>query len=324
MTTLRGKCSWFGGPDDQGVAPDEGLAFIYEYETAPHLFLDEQPPGTTGLARRLDPSVFYIATRWDYEQTPKSMLPDMQVKVSAPATGKFARAWPADWGPNQNTGRIADLSPGLMEALGIDTDDEVVVEYEPTDAIAEIPYYNSIAISSGHSTKCQGAVSLLNEVQEATRVVDRVAEELARRGVRVTVFHDTKSTSQNQNLNAIVNWHNAQERDVDISVHFNAHLEDGATTAKPVGTEVFYVTQAVLADDLSAAIADAGDLIDRGGKYSKNLFFLNHTDRPSVLIEMCFLDSTADVELYQAGFDEICEAIATVLGGPEPIPGDVA
>ena len=47
-------------PGDEGVALDEGLAFIYEYETAPQLFLDEQPPGTTGLARRLDPSAFSI------------------------------------------------------------------------------------------------------------------------------------------------------------------------------------------------------------------------------------------------------------------------
>jgi N-acetylmuramoyl-L-alanine amidase len=307
------------------VAPDEGLAFIYEYETAPHLFLDQQPPGTTGLARRLNPDVFYIATRWDYDITPKSMLPYMQVQVRAPATGKFARAWAADWGPHQNTGRIADLSPGLMEALGIETDDEVeVIIPDDEQDMAAIKRYNSIAISSGHSTKCQGADSILNEVQEATRVVDRVAEELTRRGVRVMVFHDTTSTSQNENLNRITDWHNDQDRDLDISVHFNAHLEDGATTTKPVGTEVLYVTQADLAADLSVAIADAGDFIDRGAKKNTGLFFLNNTDQPAVLIEVCFVDSSADVELYEDGFDEICEAIATVLGGPEPMLGDVA
>ena len=35
---LSGKVSWFGGPEDNGVAPDEGLAFIYDVEQAPHLF----------------------------------------------------------------------------------------------------------------------------------------------------------------------------------------------------------------------------------------------------------------------------------------------
>jgi hypothetical protein len=36
-------------------------------------------------------------------------------------------AFPADWGPHENTGRIADISPGLMADLGIETDDEVQV-----------------------------------------------------------------------------------------------------------------------------------------------------------------------------------------------------
>jgi hypothetical protein len=121
MITLQGKASWFGGPEDTGVSPSEGLAFIYKTSDAPHLFLPQQPPGTTGLARRLDPDKFYVATRWDYNKTPKTMLLDMKVKVTAPSTGKFTQAFPADWGPHEDTDRIADLSPGLMEALGINT-----------------------------------------------------------------------------------------------------------------------------------------------------------------------------------------------------------
>ena len=34
---------------------------------------------------------------------------------------------PPDWGPHEDTDRLADLSPGLMDALGITTDDEVEV-----------------------------------------------------------------------------------------------------------------------------------------------------------------------------------------------------
>jgi N-acetylmuramoyl-L-alanine amidase len=126
---FEGKCSWFGGPDDDGVAPDEGLAFIYEVDQAPHLFLDEQPPGTTGLARRLDPKEFYVACRWDYDVTPKSMLADPTIQATIIAKGKELRAWPADWGPHEQTDRVADLSPGLMEALGLETDDQVEVIY---------------------------------------------------------------------------------------------------------------------------------------------------------------------------------------------------
>lgn len=126
----KGKVSYFGGPDDMGVSASEGLAFIYEYETAPWLFLDYQPPNTTGLARRLNPERPYVACRWDYSVTPKDMLAEpMPALVRAIATGKQLLAWPADWGPHQDTGRVADISPSLMDRLGITTDDEVEVTY---------------------------------------------------------------------------------------------------------------------------------------------------------------------------------------------------
>lgn len=129
LLRVNGRCSWFGGPNDTGVAPDEGLAFIYEVEDAPYLFLPTQPPGTTGLARRLDPDVFYVACRWDYNKTPKDMLADEDTLALVRAGSNEFLAWPADWGPNQNTGRVADISPGLMAALGITTDDNVEVIY---------------------------------------------------------------------------------------------------------------------------------------------------------------------------------------------------
>jgi N-acetylmuramoyl-L-alanine amidase len=134
---FEGTCSWFGGPEDDGVAPDEGLAFIYEVDAAPHLFLPQQPPGTTGLARRLNPEVYYVACRWDYDVTPKTMLddPDKRALVINKMSRRAALAWPADWGPHEEkTGRAADLSPGLMEHLGLTTDDEVEVIYPaPTE-----------------------------------------------------------------------------------------------------------------------------------------------------------------------------------------------
>jgi hypothetical protein len=126
----RGKVSWFGGPEDDGVSSDEGLAFIYDVEDKPQIFLDEQPSGTTGLARRLDPSTYYIAMRWDYERFTKDFLASSAMaKVRSPKTGKSFMAHPADWGPHVDTDRVADLSPGLMKALGIETDDEVEVVY---------------------------------------------------------------------------------------------------------------------------------------------------------------------------------------------------
>jgi len=49
--------------------------------------------------------------------------------VRAKKTGRKFYAWPADWGPHEDTDRVADISPGLMEALAITTDDEIEVVY---------------------------------------------------------------------------------------------------------------------------------------------------------------------------------------------------
>src|SRR6516164_7816174 len=170
-----------------------------------------------------------------------------------------------------------------------------------------------IVISSGHGKYVRGASGLIDEVDEARKVVEEVSERLAKNGHEVVVFHDDTSTSQNENLNTIVNFHNSQERDIDVSVHFNAYVPtDGGR-----GTEVLYVTQESAAAKVAQAIAAAGGLINRGAHYRSDLYFLNGTDEPSILIEICFVDAAADVEAYQTNFDEICKAIADVAGVPE-------
>jgi N-acetylmuramoyl-L-alanine amidase len=308
MITLRGKCSWFGGPDDTGVSPDEGLAFYYSVDDAPELFLDQQPPGTTGLARRLDPSKLYVACRWDYDITPKDVLPLMLVTVVNARTGESALAVPADWGPHIDTDRCADISPGLMTMLGLTTDDEVIIEYEPIGG--SVMPYNKICISSGHGLKVPGACGILIEVDEAIRVMDHLADELRARGVDVETFTDSVSTSQSENLNRITDWHNSRVQDLAVSIHFNAYEQ----VEHAMGTEVLYVTQGTLAGKLSAAIASCG-FIDRGPKKRTDLHFLNETEAKAVLIEVCFVDSEEDAELYGETFHEICEALADELGG---------
>lgn len=299
----KGKCSWFGGPNDTGVSPSEGLAFIYELDDAPHLFLPEQPPGTTGLARRLNPDKYYIACRWDYDVTSKEDLPGMKIIVRAPSTGREFIAEPADWGPHEDTERVADLSPALLDDLGIETDDEVEIEFEAK------PSLPTFVISSGHGLKVRGASGYIDEVDEARRVVSKVVSYLKRLGCTVHEFHDNHSTTQERNLEAIVDFHNSFERDLDVSVHFNAY----ETTEDPMGTECLYVTEGDLSARVSAAISNAGDLLDRGKKHRTNLYFLNNTSAPAILIEVCFVDSDWDTTAYQANFDAICVTIAETI-----------
>lgn len=184
-----------------------------------------------------------------------------------------------------------------------------------------------ICISAGHGLKVRGASSdMMDEVDEARRVVARLETELKDRGVDVRIYWDDVSTTQNENLNRITDWHNSQgPHDLDVSVHFNAYEQ----VSKPMGCEVLYVSQKALAAEMSAAIADCG-FIDRGAKFRDDLFVLNNTVAPAILLEVCFVDSTADAEQYFSHFDLVCESIADVLGGedsdiaPEPEPPEAA
>ena len=93
--------------------------------------------------------------------------------------------------------------------------------------------YNAIVISSGHGKFVAGASGILgDEVTEARKVTDRVAAELADRGVGVKVFHDNTSHDQNTNLETIVAYHNAHIRDLDVSIHFNAYVETTSARAE--------------------------------------------------------------------------------------------
>jgi len=174
-----------------------------------------------------------------------------------------------------------------------------------------------VCISSGHSRFVSGAVGVLNEVNEARRVVPVVARHLRSAGATVTEFHDDVSRTQSANLGAIVAYHNRQNRDLDVSVHFNAFQK----TENPRGTEVLHRSNQALAARVSRAMADAAGFINRGAKTRTDLSFLNRTNKPAILLEVCFVDSAADARLYNRHFEDICRSIAeSILDRPVTPP----
>jgi N-acetylmuramoyl-L-alanine amidase len=181
-----------------------------------------------------------------------------------------------------------------------------------------MPYdFSRIVISSGHGLYVRGASDLpdgLDEVDEARRITERLAEELSARGCEVITFHDNSSRDQSTNLSTIVAAHNRETRQLDLSVHLNAYEH----TEKCMGCEVLYYSENKLAADVSRAIAAVG-FIDRGPKQRTDLAFLRNTTEPALLLEICFCDSMCDTEIYQNNFDAICENIAAVLTGDETI-----
>jgi hypothetical protein len=185
-----------------------------------------------------------------------------------------------------------------------------------------------IVISSGHGKYISGAVGPspwgIHEHTEAVKVVNEAAAVMRSMGVEVITYEDTVSKSQDENLDRIIGFHNAQgAHDLDVSVHFNS---TDPQPSGPVGSEVFYKSSAgkTVAQRTVNAICTASGLKNRGPK-TASFAFLNGTNEVAVLVEVCFVNSHADVDIYHDRFSEICTAIAEGLtdeqAGQQPDPG---
>jgi hypothetical protein len=126
ITTYHGPISTFGGPQDTGVAHDEGLALIEWNDLDEWWFrylfnfrLDKH----FGLARNLNPEAFYVACRWDYNVTSRELLRRCFVTLTGIKSPHTIFARPADWGPNARIKRTIDMSPGCAAKLKLATGD---------------------------------------------------------------------------------------------------------------------------------------------------------------------------------------------------------
>jgi hypothetical protein len=126
---FQGMMSTFGGPKDTGMRVDEGLAIVDSKNFAKYsrFFIDKDLSNPKPLGKNLDDTTSYLACRWDYKTIPRDKLFDCSISVRNPVTGKEEPAVAVDWGPASRTHRIADLSPGLADKLGLKTNDECIV-----------------------------------------------------------------------------------------------------------------------------------------------------------------------------------------------------
>ena len=207
-----------------------------------------------------------------------------------------------------------DFMARQMSQVRVTQEDGTVTTGYPPKPIQEEKTMQ-ISISSGHGLRVRGAAGILDEVKEARRVTDRVAEILRANGHAVNVFHDDSSTTVAQNINWLVAQHNRSDRDLDVSVHFNAFQP----TDGPMGTEVLHRTgdgvAAGAAARVTGAMARAGGFRARAVQPRDNLGFLLNCQQTPILLEVCFVDSRADADLYNQNFEAICQGIAGALVG---------
>lgn len=126
---VRGRVSWFGGPNDSGVGSQETGAI-----TGERLRSLNSPtnPSRDALSSRPE-DFYYAAMRWNYNGQGARPWRNARVVVSNPDSGVSLVVRAVDWGPNINTARVIDLSPQALRELGLQTDDQALIAFVAED-----------------------------------------------------------------------------------------------------------------------------------------------------------------------------------------------
>lgn len=165
-----------------------------------------------------------------------------------------------------------------------------------------------VGINCGHTKTGpgSGAVGLINESTESRNVGYKVMDKLKKRGANVVDCTIDKASSQSECLRLITAQANRQDLDYFISIHFNA--------GRGKGVEVYTYKGRQFQDAVDVCInIEKLGFVNRGVKNGTGLYVVGKTKAKSMLIEVCFVDSS-DANLYlKLGADKIASAIADAI-----------
>lgn len=168
-----------------------------------------------------------------------------------------------------------------------------------------------IAVNAGHTASGagSGAVGFLNESKETRAVVAALIPLLEKKGYEVINATVGRAATQTAYLKKAVQIANSAKADLFLSVHFNAGGGKGCEAYTWKGRAV---KQAV---DACKNLERLG-FKNRGIKDGSRFYVIKKTTMKAVLIEVCFVDSEADADLYKRlGAEKIAQAIADGIGG---------
>ncbi len=161
-----------------------------------------------------------------------------------------------------------------------------------------------------------GAVGLIKESTEVRKVKDKLIS-LLKNGNTVYDCTCDDNVSSGECLRRIVAKCNAHTVDLDISLHLNAGRGDYKGDGSTGGVEVLVYSSSSssksYATKICSQIASDFGYRNRGVKYRQDLYVLNKTKAPAVLIECCFVDDKDDVDKWNT--DKCAESIYKALGG---------
>ena len=164
-----------------------------------------------------------------------------------------------------------------------------------------------IAIRGGHCPKATGAKGIIDELTEDRKVKDSVIKYLRMLGYDVLDVTPPDYTSSNVDLYYGVSKANGWGADLFISIHFNKAYDsyNGA-----LGSEVCVYSPFDTAQRVVNGLSSLG-FKNRGQKTRPTLYELRHVVTKAMIIEVCFVEATSDVSLYnKLGYDLIGKTIA--------------
>ena len=165
-----------------------------------------------------------------------------------------------------------------------------------------------IAVRGGHVPKVTGASALINELTEDRKVKDSVIKYLRQLGCEVyDVTPNDNTPTLNSELAYGVNRSNILGVDLFVSIHFNKAYDNYNGS---LGSEVCVHSPFDIAQRVVNGLSKLG-FKNRGQKVRNNLYELNRTKMKAMIIEVCFVEATGDVALYnKLGHDLIGKSIA--------------
>ena len=166
-----------------------------------------------------------------------------------------------------------------------------------------------IGIDLGHGCAYDGgAVGLIKEEEIINTVGNKVITKLRTLGHNVIECRPSTASSTSNSLNKRCATANNNNVELFVSIHANA--------GGGVGTEIYTYNakQHSYAVNVLNNICSLG-FRNRGIKSGNNLAVINGTSMEAMLIEICFVDTQSDVNLYRNNIENIADAIVKGLVG---------
>lgn len=176
----------------------------------------------------------------------------------------------------------------------------------------------SVTVHAGHNKQGKiacGASDYIDESKEARVICRKVIKLLKKHGIKAYNCTVNNGTSQGDVLRKICRKCNSKNRQLDISIHFNACSHSKAD-GKTKGVEVLCLKAEGIKGDIARRICSQVSRIgfaNRGVKTTDGLYFLKNTAMPAILIEVCFVDDQDDANLYKRNKDAVAEAVVKAI-----------